>query len=255
MLIAYFFKKIARVNTETAILSVIPGALSQMLIMAEENKKANILVVSLTQTSRVIFVVILVPVISYFFSGGSGNTQSPSTAPPLTERLDLLEVLFLAIAIAIVYILMSKINFPTKQLLAPIAVLVAWNLITTETFTLDNYILASAQVIYMIRIGLQIANLLGDLKGRIAVAIIYQNVFLIIGAFIMVFIVHLFTNNSVNELFLGGAPGGMSQIVLVAIATGADVAMISSFHIFRIFFILFIVAPTVSFFLKMNMKK
>ena len=34
-----FFQKIARVNTETAILSVIPGALSQMLIMAEEDKK------------------------------------------------------------------------------------------------------------------------------------------------------------------------------------------------------------------------
>ena len=37
LLIAYF-SKIARVNTETAILSVIPGALSQMLIMAEEDK-------------------------------------------------------------------------------------------------------------------------------------------------------------------------------------------------------------------------
>lgn len=56
----------AQVNSETAILSVIPGALSQMLIMAEEDKKANILVVSLTQTSRIIFVVILVPLISYF---------------------------------------------------------------------------------------------------------------------------------------------------------------------------------------------
>ena len=67
LIIAYFFKKIAKVNTETAILSVIPGALSQMLIMAEENKKADIMVVSLTQTSRIIFVVILVPFISYFF--------------------------------------------------------------------------------------------------------------------------------------------------------------------------------------------
>ena len=72
-LLIAFFSKIARVNTETAILSVIPGALSQMLIMAEENKKANILVVSLTQTSRVIFVVILVPLISYFFSSDGGN--------------------------------------------------------------------------------------------------------------------------------------------------------------------------------------
>lgn len=255
LLIAYFFKKIARVNTETAILSVIPGALSQMLIMAEESKKANILVVSLTQTSRVIFVVILVPFISFLFSNSANNTESVAKVTPLTNALNLPQILFLGVMIALVYMVMSKINFPTKQLLAPIIVLVIWNLVTHINFTLDNYVLASAQVIYMIRIGLQIANLLGDLKGRIAVAIIYQNVFLIIGAFVMVYIIHLFTHSSINELFLGGAPGGMSQIVLVAIATGADVAMISSFHIFRIFFILFIVAPIISFFLKMGVEK
>lgn len=255
LLIAFFFKKIARVNTETAILSVIPGALSQMLIMAEENKKANILVVSLTQTSRVIFVVILVPLISYFFSSDGGNETTSIKSPPLTEVLNLSHIIILMCCIAIIYSLMAKINFPTKQLLAPIVVLVIWNLTTHHTFTLDNYILATAQVIYMIRIGLQIANLLSDLKGRIAVAIIYQNVFLIIGSFIMVYIVHIFTNNNINELFLGGAPGGMSQIVLVAMATGADVAMISSFHIFRIFFILFVVAPVIGFFLRGGISK
>lgn len=42
----------------------------------------------------------------------------------------------------------------------------------------------------------------------------------------------------------------MSQIVLVAIETGADVAMISSYHIFRIFFILFLIAPMLNYFLK-----
>ena len=35
----------------------------------------------------------------------------------------------------------------------------------------------------MIRIGLQIAHLLGDLKGRIAIAIMYQNIILILGSF------------------------------------------------------------------------
>ncbi|RIP10377.1 AbrB family transcriptional regulator, partial [Staphylococcus gallinarum] len=149
----------------------------------------------------------------------------------------------LALAVFIVYIIMSKINFPTKQLLAPIIVLISWNLITGVTFTLDNYIIASAQVIYMIRIGLQIAKLLDQMKGRIAVAIAFQNVLLILLAFIMVLLISMVSNHSVNELFLGAAPGGMSQIVLVAIETGADVALISSYHIFRIFFILFLIAP------------
>ena len=58
----------------------------------------------------------------------------------------------------------------------------------------------------MIRIGLQIAHLLNDLKGRIAVAIAFQNIMLIISAFIMVVIIHLFTHNSINELFLGASP-------------------------------------------------
>ena len=39
LIIAFFKKKIAQVNLETAILSVIPGALSQMLVMAEEIRK------------------------------------------------------------------------------------------------------------------------------------------------------------------------------------------------------------------------
>ncbi|PNZ82331.1 ammonia monooxygenase [Staphylococcus microti] len=58
LIVSYGFRKIAAVNEETAVLSVIPGALSQMLVMAEENKRADLLVVSLTQTSRIIFVVI-----------------------------------------------------------------------------------------------------------------------------------------------------------------------------------------------------
>lgn len=251
LVIAFFFKKIAKVNTETAILSVIPGALSQMLIMAEENKRANIMVVSLTQTSRIIFVVILVPFISYFFrDNGSNGSPEKATTKVLTDAVSIPQILLLALAVFIVYIIMSKINFPTKQLLAPIIVLISWNLITGVTFTLDNYIIASAQVIYMIRIGLQIAKLLDQMKGRIAVAIAFQNVLLILLAFIMVLLISMVSNHSVNELFLGAAPGGMSQIVLVAIETGADVALISSYHIFRIFFILFLIAPLLGHLLK-----
>ncbi|USC86915.1 AbrB family transcriptional regulator, partial [Staphylococcus xylosus] len=142
-----------------------------------------------------------------------------------------------------------------RQLLAPILVLICWNLLTGVTFTLDNYIIAAAQVIYMIRIGIQIAKLLDQMKGRIALAIAFQNVLLILLAFVMVLFIAMVSDHSVNELFLGAAPGGMSQIVLVAIETGADVALISSYHIFRIFFILFLIAPLLSYFLKYRLAK
>ena len=113
----------------------------------------------------------------------------------------------LIIAIVVIYFVMSKINFPTKQLLAPILVLICWNLVTGVTFTLDNYIIAAAQIIYMIRIGIQIAKLLDQMKGRIALAIAFQNILLILLAFVMVLFIATVSHHQVNELFLGAAPG------------------------------------------------
>ncbi|MBT2829546.1 AbrB family transcriptional regulator [Staphylococcus coagulans] len=255
LIVSIGFRKIAKVNRETALLSVIPGALSQMLVMAEENKRTDILVVSLTQTSCIIFVVILVPFISYFFKDANGSQKEMQQMHLLTEVLTFKDILIIGLGICVVYILMKWIHFPTKMLLAPILVLIVWNMVTERTFTLDAPIIAGAQIIYMIRVGIQIAHLTGQLKGRIAVAIAYQNILLIFGTLLMVILIHLFNPASINNLFLSAAPGGMSQIVLVALDTGGDVAMISSYHIFRIFFILFLIAPLISFIFKYQDRK
>ncbi|WP_260853061.1 AbrB family transcriptional regulator, partial [Dermacoccus nishinomiyaensis] len=77
------------------------------------------MVVSLTQTSRIILVVILVPFISYFTSTSSGHKSSQGAVQPhFTQAINLPNFLILVAAIAIVYFIMAKINFPTKQMLA-----------------------------------------------------------------------------------------------------------------------------------------
>lgn len=121
--------------------------------------------------------------------------------PTLSQTLNIWQIIILFSMVGIIYIGMSKINFPTKQLLAPIIVLIIWNMTTHLTFSLDHWLLATAQLIYMIRIGLQIANLMSDLKGRIAIAIAFQNIMLIVTTFIMIIGIHLITNESINELF------------------------------------------------------
>ncbi|UXR74865.1 AbrB family transcriptional regulator [Staphylococcus sp. IVB6238] len=255
IIVSYGFRKIASVNEETAILSVIPGALSQMLVMAEENKRTDILVVSLTQTSRIIFVVILVPLLTVMFKEDQQKGVHINDTPLLTDTLGIQHLAILAVAITLVYFLMKKVNFPTKMLLAPIVVLIIWNLTTEKVFTIDTPIIAAAQVIYMVRVGVQIAGLTDQLKGRIAIAIAFQNILLITGTLLMVWILQHVNQIPLNTLFLGAAPGGMAQIVLVALDTGADVAIVSSFHIFRIFFILMLIAPLIDIYLKYRAKK
>lgn len=253
-IIAVGFKKISKVNFETALLSVVPGAISQMLVMAEENKKANLLVVSLTQTSRMLFVVFLVPLFSYFFQDKSQKAHAFSTAKPLTQVLNIPDILILGISITVVYFIMKYIKFPTRYLLAPIAVLIVWNLMTGISFTVDSWMIALAQVLYMIRIGIQISKLVGQLHGKIALGIAFQNVMLILGSILLVFGINFVSHQGLNQLFLSAAPGGMTQIVLIAFATHADVAMISSYHIFRIFFILFLITPIIHYVMQSNQR-
>ncbi|WP_323704632.1 AbrB family transcriptional regulator [Mammaliicoccus sp. Dog046] len=255
LLVSIVFKKIANVTFETALLSAIPGALSQMIVMAEENKKADILIVTLTQTSRIMFVVIIVPIISSIFGDHDSQSSHITTAPSVFDVLNIPGFLILIIGITVLYLLFYKIKFPVPQLLAPIFILLTWNLYTGQVFTLDYPLIIVAQILFGVRIGVQISNLINELNKKIIVAIAFQNVALIMGAFILVFIFNLFIDYNINDLFLSAAPGGMAQIIVVALETGGDVAMISSYHIFRIFFILLIIAPLIKIFLTNKSKK
>lgn len=71
-----------------------------MLVMAEQDKRANLLVVSLTQTSRIIFVVVLVPFISYFFHDDSAHSAGKiAKILPLSQALNIWQMLIIAIAV------------------------------------------------------------------------------------------------------------------------------------------------------------
>ncbi|KAA1039991.1 AbrB family transcriptional regulator [Macrococcus equipercicus] len=248
VLLSLLFKKIVDCTFETALLSSIPGALSQMIVMAEENKQANLLVVTLSQTSRLLFVIMIVPLVSSWQSGGVSHAAHK--APSLFMQLSPLSFILLVLSTAAVYRLMTKIHFPVPQLLAPILVLIIWNMMTEQTFSIPYMLVALAQVLFGIRIGLQMYSLSNQLSRRLFVGICIHNLLLIGATLVMVIVFTWLTAHPFNDLFLSAAPGGMAQIIVVGIETGANVAMISSYHIFRIFFILLIVTPLVQYILK-----
>ena len=246
LLLSIPFRKFTNTTVETAVLASVPGALSQMIIMAEENKNANLLLVSLTQTSRIIFIVTLVPIITHFFP--------EDNIGHLPDVLNITEIknpyiILVPVMGYILYVLLRKIKFPAALLLGPIFVTIAWNLTTEITFTLDQFLIAFAQILFGIRIGLQITTLMKELSFKDILAIVIQNVGLILGTFVIVSVYIIFTSHEFTNLFLSAAPGGLAQIIVIAMESGGDIAMISSYHIFRIFFIILVVVPIVAKFL------
>lgn len=240
---------------ETAILASVPGALSQMLIMAEEEKRADILLVTLTQMSRIILIVLIVPFVSGFFQPASDANALPIEVDYISTIFTPLMLLIPLAALVLIYLL-NKIKFPASLMLGPIIVLIIWNLSTGIEFSLDLLFINIAQILFGIRIGLQIASLMTQLNKRLIFSILLQNLILIFGTMFIVFMFQLFTTHQFNDLFLSAAPGGLGQIIVIAIETGGNIAMISSYHIFRIFFIIIVVVPIVGYYLKyLNRKR
>lgn len=249
VLISRIFKKITDCTTETALLASIPGALSQMIIMAEENKRANLLIVTLTQTSRLLFVIMIVPFISNVMLNGH-TTGNIHKAAGLFEALNVQQILCLIVMIAIAIVILKKIHFPVPDLLGPTFAILAWNLTTGLNFSVPYPMISIAQILFGIRIGLQIYDLSYQINKRLFVGIFVQNVLLISCAIGLSMILNIFTDHQFNDIFLSAAPGGMAQIVIVALETGANVAMISSYHIFRIFLILLVISPLMAWYLR-----
>ncbi|UTH10754.1 AbrB family transcriptional regulator [Macrococcoides canis] len=246
---SYVLKHFLNCSLETAILASIPGALNQMIVMAEENKHANLLVVTLAQTSRILIVVMIVPFISSLLPEGNHH-MTISRTPSMMDAINLPTILLLIGAMVIAGYIFRRIHFPVPDMMGPITVLMIWNLTTGINFMIPTPLIILAQMFFGIRIGLQLYDLSYQINRQLFIGVLVQNLLLITGTFIIVYLMNLFMHESFNDLFLSAAPGGMAQIIIVGLETGANVAMISSYHIFRIFIILLVVTPLLSIYLK-----
>ncbi|MCG1009189.1 AbrB family transcriptional regulator [Salinicoccus sp. ID82-1] len=253
LLLAGFFMRMTGCTLETAVLASIPGALSQMIVMAEEEKRADLLLVTLTQMSRIVLVVIFVPLIASF-TAGSNLTGTNEVASSLTS-VATVDMLWMLLGIPAVIYIMTLMKFPVPYMIGPMLVVLTWNVVTDYTFSVDVSFMYAAQLFFGIRIGLQISTLVNQLNKRLILSMLIQNMLLIIGTLGLVMVFLLISEHDFTDLFLSAAPGGIGQIIIVAVEMGANIAMISSYHIFRIFFILLIVAPLINMLLRKNRKR
>ncbi|WP_031544644.1 AbrB family transcriptional regulator [Salinicoccus luteus] len=253
LILARFFMRMTGCTMETAVLASVPGALSQMIVMAEEEKRADLLLVTLTQMSRIVLVVIFVPLIASFAADRGTGALNEAAAPLLSVMT--WDMLWIVAAIPIVILILAKLKFPVPFMMGPMLAVLGWNMVTDYTFSVNTEFMYAAQLFFGIRIGFQISTLVTQLNSRLIAAMIIQNILVIAGTMGLVMLFLLVTDHNFTDLFLSAAPGGIGQIIIVAVDMGANTAMISSYHIFRIFFILLIVAPAINYFLRRNRRR
>ncbi|WP_281864472.1 AbrB family transcriptional regulator [Planomicrobium okeanokoites] len=249
LLFGLLFSRMANESLQTSMLGSMPGGLSQMVLISEEVNNANVTVVSVMQTFRIFLVVTIVPLLTTFFVGRETTTAATQANDFSFSPLAFLAAIILGI---LIYLLMKKFSFPAKELLAPVLVMAVVQSVTGSTLIeMPPLLTILAQLLVGAHLGLQMEKLRENMSMRLAFAIVVNNVLLIAFTVLIAYILAYWLPEYLFlDFFLSAAPGGMAEMGITALAAGADVALITSFHLFRLFFILLLAAPAVAYVLK-----
>lgn len=234
---------------QSGMIGNVPGGLTQMVMLGEEVKGADMTSVAVMQTIRVMAVIFIVPVwvvhgISRS-STGAGTTVQTQDAAPFLEMpwpswgilLSCLLVCFIGAWCA------GKLRFPTPYLLGPVFVTAFWGGVGLPIPVLPELILIVAQLFIGCYVGYGMKfDHVASLKKLVSLSII-ASVLAVLFSLVLGYGLTVIYSMSISTAFLSMAPGGMAEMGLTASLIGADLPTVSSYQLFRILFILFIVPP------------
>lgn len=247
LLLGFLFQRMTRVSLSTALLGSMPGGLSQMVLISEEVKSANVTVVSVMQTFRILLIVFTVPVAAGFLSGRAASELAETSFRFSPYAFGIALVFGSAL-----YWFMKRISFPARELMAPVLAMAVVQTVTgSDLIDLPSLVIIIAQVLIGTHLGLSMEKLSDSLDGRIAGAVFLNTVLLIAFSAGLAYGLELLLPEYLFlDFFLSAAPGGMAEMTITALEAGADVPLVTSFHLFRLFFILLVAAPLVSYYVK-----
>ncbi|RED54923.1 AbrB family transcriptional regulator [Cohnella lupini] len=249
MLTAYGLSRLAGISFPTSLTGSIPGGLTQMVSLAEETKGIDMTVVAFLQVSRLMMIVVFVPLIIFSPLMGANSSPSNGAASVLATAnsanwSDLLpDILPYALLCTGLALLGKKVRFPTTFLLAPLIGAAVLHLSGVHGPSLPDTFIAAAQLVIGCYVGLLLKPEKLPNKLRIVTLALISGVILIVGACGLSYLMTKIHSVSVPTALLSLSPGGMDQMGIIAHEINANVSIVTSYQIFRTFFIFFAVPP------------
>jgi membrane AbrB-like protein len=222
------------ISLASGILGSVPGGLAQMVLMAEEIKDADVTVVTLMQMARILAVLFIVPFVATY-----GIVHLPAGTPAVAAATHYgLAVLPALLMAPLGAWLASRMNFPIPFLLGAIFATTAAVLIGFPAPPVPRPLINTAQLFFGVYLGITIS--LESLRGvgKVLPWAIGGSVALVAFTYLVGFGLTLVTPASLLTAFLSTAPGGITEMGIVALTLGADVAFILAYQLFRLFCIL-----------------
>lgn len=244
----WYYWKVVKFDTMTAFFSTMPGGLMEMVSIAEE-MGANVAKVTLTQSTRLLLIVFTLPFIiealGHIHLGGRGSITAPFHD---VSNHDLFAMFFLAVIGAWGA---KKLHISGAFIIGPMIVsAVVYMLGFVEARPPDEAIKLTQLII-----GTTIGFVFRSVKTKEVITTLTQTFgfFLILSSVSMLFVYTVYAcfDFPLVSVLLAFAPGGQSEMNLIAIILGVNVPFVALHHVLRIFLVMGIAPWIAKWFKKM----
>ena len=225
------YRKIGGYDSTTAFFSSMPGGLNEMLLMGGE-AGGDERKIALAHAARILLVIFMVALFFGIFmgvrSGSNGAAWIAVTEPSLVDYALLIGCIIIGVPIG------KRLNLPAAMMFGPMILSGLAHLFGWITIAPPTIFIIAAQVVMGAIIGCRFVGAkLRDIAHDLGLAAIASFLMLIVAG-----LLSLITAWSIgiplSQTFLAFAPGGLTEMSLLTLAIGQDVAFVSIVHLIRI---------------------
>ena len=238
--IGYFYSRISKTNLLNAMLATVPGGVATMSSIAAEYNR-NVSLVAMVQTLRITSVILLIPLIA-----GTSETLANKTIFSLEDYfIESNPVYLCLLCLAIIaawlgVIIAKKLRIPAASFFGTLIVGIVFNyaiayipFIPDFNFTPPQAISLIGQILLGITVGEAWTSRLAITGKKVTYAFISVAMTLASG-FIAAIIATLFTSWDWITCMLMTAPGGSTEMILVALALDHNPEIVTIAHSVRL---------------------
>lgn len=226
-----YYVRVACFSKEEAFFCAVPGGLHVMTIYAEECG-VDIRRVALAHALRISFVVLLMPFAVEFFLHVPTVNATALTASILSIAATDLILLFIAGVIG--WYVGRRTGMPGGQMLGPLIASAVLHIAGITSAKPPVEIVVVSQIIIGASIGSRyIGETLAIVRTSVFYAFGHVSIMLAIAA-VFAYVLHLVFDLPLITGILSFAPGGMSELGLIALGLGLDVGFVATIQVSRL---------------------
>jgi hypothetical protein len=199
-----------------------------------EARGCDIQILSMQQFLRIIVVITLVPVVMSLWVGEPVGSAADVTIGIANHEMTPQGMTISLLAAVIGLFVGRRLKLPAGQLMGPLIMAALVNLSGLTTINLPNSLIIIAQIVIGTSLGTRFSGLNKSMLVRaIGLSFVSVSVMMLIGVTISL-ILSYSKQFPFDLLLISFAPGGLTEMSLIALTLSANPALVSLHHLYRI---------------------